>query len=109
MEPLAVVDAESAQGVELRCGLDALGDDQRAGLGREADEGGDERSLDRVGVDVAGEPDVELDEVGRQLEDVAEAGEARTGVVDREAGAAFAELVDRSRSARRSRRSVGAR
>ena len=58
---------------------------ERAGLGREADERRDERSLDRVRVDVAGEADVELDEVGRQLEDVAEAGEARAGVVDREA------------------------
>ena len=45
---------------------------------------GGERLASRVGVDVAHQPDVELDEVGPELGDVAEAGISGAGVVNRE-------------------------
>jgi hypothetical protein len=42
-----------------------------------------EGSPGRVSVDPANKPDVELNESGRQLHDVAEAGDPRPGIIDR--------------------------
>src|SRR4051794_920120 len=55
--------------------LDTFGDEGRADLVAERDERGTQRALDGVSVDIARERDVELDDVGTQREDVAEACE----------------------------------
>lgn len=87
MPALAVADAKSPQRLELALGLDPFGKDRRPGLGRERDEGGRERTLRDVGVDVAGERDVELDDVRVEQKDVAETREPGPRVVDGEPAA----------------------
>ncbi len=52
-------------------------------VAREVCQGGDKHLADRVAVDAADERPVELDEGRAQLDDVAKAGEAGPGVVDR--------------------------
>ena len=96
---LAELDAEFAEHVELVVGLDALGDDTRAGLAGEGDDGGDEAATDRVAVDAADDADVELDELGGELEDVDEARVAGTGVVDGEACPGGAQAGERAAQA----------
>ena len=93
------MDAELADGRQLGVGLQALGDDLRAGLVGEVDERGGQRPADGVGVDAAGEVAVELDDLGRQLEDVGERGEAGAGVVDRQARAGAAQAAERGAQA----------
>jgi hypothetical protein len=87
MEALTVWNAERLEGAELGGGFDSFGDDGCADLAGEGDEGRGERSAHRVGVDAAGDGDVEFDDVGLQAEDVSEAGEAGAGVVDGQADA----------------------
>jgi hypothetical protein len=62
--------------VALASGLDPLSDQLAATLAGEVDDAGDERLADVVVVDLANEPDVELNEVWPELEDVTEAGKA---------------------------------
>ena len=84
MVALAVGDPEGTEGGELVRGLDAFGDDHGADLAGETDEGGGEGPPGRIGVDAPDQTDVELDDVGPEVEDVAEAGETGARVVDRE-------------------------
>ena len=56
---------------------------------------GRQRVSCRVGVDAVGEVEVELEDVGAELEDVLETRVAGTGVVHRDAHAAGAEDVER--------------
>ena len=81
---LAELDLQRTELVALASGLDPLGDQHAAALSSEVDDPRDERLADIVVIDVADEPDVELHEIGSQLEDVAEAGEARAGVINRD-------------------------
>jgi hypothetical protein len=67
--------------VALASGLDPLSDQLAATLAGEVDDAGDERLADVVVVDLANEPDVELNEVWPELEDVTEAGKAGAGII----------------------------
>ena len=64
--------------------LDALGHDLRAELAGERRERGGQRTAVAIVVDPVDQRLVELDDLGAQLEHVAEAGVARAGVVDGE-------------------------
>jgi len=68
------------------------------GQGREREIGVVERRRERVdsGIvfDPAGEAEVQLDDLGRQTKDVAQAGEPRSDVVDGDSGAEGAELTE---------------
>ena len=75
--------AELDELVELLRGLDALGDEARAGVVGERHEGTGERSASEVDVDAGDEVAVEFDELRLELEDVGQAGEPGAGVVDR--------------------------
>ena len=77
--------------------LDALGADGGADPAGEADQRLDQRHPHRVGVDGAGQLQVELDDVGADPHDLLEPGVAGAGVVDRDPGAALAELRQRVR------------
>jgi hypothetical protein len=79
---LAVVDLGGAQDRELLLELDPLGDDAGADLAGEGDGGAQDRPAPEVAVDPHHERARELEEVGAQLGDVLERGEARAGVVD---------------------------
>ena len=65
--------------------LDALGNQPAAGRPGEVAHAVDERLAGEVGVDPADQADVQLHEVGPQLHDVAEVGDAGPRVVDGEA------------------------
>nr|BFE76852.1 hypothetical protein GCM10020092_101530 [Actinoplanes digitatis] len=57
-------------------GFDAFGDEHGAGFAGEGGQGAGEGGADGVGVDVSDEGDVEFDDVGAELQYVAEAGVA---------------------------------
>jgi hypothetical protein len=76
---LSVFDAEGVQGVEFGLGVDAFGEEDGADIGAEVHQRGGEGAAYRVGVDASGEGDVEFDDVGLEVEDVSEAGEAGAG------------------------------
>src|SRR5664280_1686688 len=82
--PLDELDAQSTKRLRFGLGLHALGDQHGSGEGGEVAEPGGERLACRIPVDAPDDADVQLHDVGLQLEDVAEAGEAGTGVVDRD-------------------------
>ena len=84
-------------------GLDALGDQAAAGGAGEMAHADDHGLAAQVGVDPPDQADVELHEVGAQVDDVAEVGDPGARVVDREADVA-PELADRLAHGRRSRR-----
>ena len=71
--------------------LDALGDQQAADLGRVADQSPDQGGAVGVPVDPADQRAVELEVVGDDRGDLAQARVAGADVVDREAGPAPAE------------------
>ena len=70
---LAPRDAEGAEHGELLRGLDALGQQDRADRVGEAHQRDRQRMSRRVGVDAVRELEVELEDVGAELEDVLEA------------------------------------
>ena len=79
---LAVVDLGGAQDGELLLELDSLRHHARADLAGEGDGGAQHRPAGEVPVDAHHERARELEEVGAQLGDVLERGEAGAGVVD---------------------------
>ncbi len=79
---LAVVDLHRAQRLELLGALDALGDDPGADLVGERRGGAQDVLAGAVAVDAGDHPARELEEVGADVGDVLERGEAGTGVVD---------------------------
>ncbi len=77
--------AEATQRVELTLGLDPFGDDGGTEcIETEGKHGRPQGPTGRVVVDAPREPDVELDDVGAEIEDVAEARKSGAGVVDGE-------------------------
>src|ERR1019366_8777358 len=62
--------------------LNRLRDDHRACLPGELRQGADHGAADPVEVDVPNQGDVQLDDVGLHVDDVAHAGEAGTRIVD---------------------------
>ena len=76
------------------------GDQFCARLAGEPDESGGDRPVRGLRVDAADDADVELDDVGRELEDVPQAREARTRVIHRDPDAGSAKHVQRSAEAR---------
>src|SRR3954470_6457130 len=95
VEALAERDVEVDQRLQLLVALDPLGDHRRAALLRERDQAGRQRLARAVVVDRVDQRAVELDEVGVEPEDVAQAREAGAGVVDRQADAAVAQRGQR--------------
>ena len=79
---------EHAQVVEI---LDALGADRGAGGRGEADQRLQQRLARAVGVRAVDQRAVELEDVGRDADDLLQAGVARAGVVERDARAAGAQ------------------
>lgn len=75
MESLTVVDLQVPQNVYCGRRLDALRDDDRPGLVREAAQRTRQRPARRIDIDVRDQLTVELDDVGGELEDVKQAGE----------------------------------
>ncbi len=67
---LSLFDANVAQRIELRFGLDTLGDDPAAGIARKCDKRRSKRLARKIEVDVAGQRDVEFDQIGMDLQDV---------------------------------------
>ena len=84
-EALAVRHRERLEGIELLARLDPLGDEPQLALDREVAHAGDQRLAGGLGVDAADQVEVDLHEVRGELQDVAEAGVAGAGIVDREA------------------------
>src|SRR4051794_27003539 len=91
MEALHPRDVQTLEGLQLRLVLDAFGDDRCIDLGGERDECTGQRAAYGILVDVAGERDVELDDVRSQAEQVPEAGIAGAGVVEGQPGSALAQ------------------
>ena len=91
------MDVEVGEHGELVEALDALGADGRADVAGEAHERLDQRHARRVGVDVADQGPVELDDVGAHPHQLLEPGVAGAGVVDRDQRAALAQVGDRGR------------
>ena len=92
---LAVGDVEVGEAFELRSVSTPSAQTVGVDVARVADEGADQRGLDRVGVDAGGQRAVELDDVRLQAHDVGQAGVAGAGVVDGEARAAPAQVGER--------------
>jgi hypothetical protein len=92
---LPVFDSERVEGVEFGLRFDAFREEDSADFVAEGHERGDERASYRVDVDAAGEAEVEFDDVGSQVEDVAQAREAGAGIVDGAADAGRAVTVER--------------
>src|SRR2546423_1211403 len=84
---------ELAQRLQLGVHLDALGDDLRPDAPREVHERLQQAPLDEAAVDVAHERDVELQEVGLDLDERLQAGVAGAHVVDGDAEALELELA----------------
>src|SRR5439155_16047520 len=91
---LQVVAAELDQAVALLGLLDAFGDDLEALVAGKAQQEADEVSRRGVLVDVAHEGHVELDELGSEVGDGAEAGVARAEVVDGDAEPGAAQRLE---------------
>jgi hypothetical protein len=83
-QPLTVGDPQVAHRDQLDHGLDALGDDLRAGVLNETDQSASDRAAPGLKVDALGELAVELDEVGRKVNDMGTAREPSAGVIDRQ-------------------------
>lgn len=83
---LAVVDAELVDGVQFTGGLDALCDDFRVGRAGEVDQRPGQCLARGVGVDAGCQHAVKFDQVRREFEDVGQASEPGTGVIDRQPG-----------------------
>ena len=92
--PLTLRDVEVGQGRQLFGSLDAFGADAGADAGGEADDSIGEGGQRRLSVDAADQRAVELEDVGAQRHDALQAGVALTDVIDRDSGAAFAQLVE---------------
>ena len=84
MVSLSPRDAEGTEHRELLGGLDALGQQDCADRVGEPHQRGRQRVARRVGVDAVRELEVELEDVGAEMEDVLEARVAGTGIVDRD-------------------------
>ena len=86
---------ETLQGAQLALGLNPFGHDGGVvGVEPEGEHGGAEGPPRRVGVDAPGERNVELDDVGPEIENVAEARESRSGIVDGESEAVRSHFRD---------------
>src|SRR5207247_7022588 len=96
VEALAVVHPQGPERLDLPFALDPLGDDRDADVIGEGHERGGQGTPCALHVDVPGQGEVQLDEVGAQLEDVAQAGVARADVVDGHAPAVPPELSEGS-------------
>ena len=92
---LAVAHAELRERLDLGGALDALRHDRRVDLLGERDQAGCQRLPRAVGLDAVDQRAVELDELRLEPQDVAQAREARAGVVDRDAHAELAHGVER--------------
>ena len=86
-ESLSCSHAEAAEGLELPGGFYPFGDDLHLDLVRVGAESCDQDALVLVGVDAADEAPIELQQVGRELDDVRESGEPLPDVVDRQPAA----------------------
>src|ERR1044072_6418622 len=84
-QALRVVDAELAHHPQHRVGLDPLGHGGDAHGAADAADGGDHGAVDGIVGDVAHELAVDLEEVHRQVLEVAERAHARAEIVQREA------------------------
>ena len=74
--------------------LDAFGDDRGPGFLAESDQGRRECSASRVHVDIVDQRHVELDDVGIHPQNVAQAGVARTSIIDGQANATLSQVVE---------------
>ena len=91
---LHVADAEVLEGVLLGEGFDAFGDELDVELAADLDDGADDDAAGEALVDVAGEGDVDLEDVGTEGGEEGEACESGAEVVDGDAQAALAEVLD---------------
>ncbi len=82
--PLAELRAERRDRVRFRLRLDPLGDQPATGGTREVAHADHHGLAADIAVDIPHEPDVDLHEVGPQVDDVGEVGDAGTGVIHRE-------------------------
>src|SRR2546430_7978820 len=87
--PLAVVDAEGAQELEILVARDSLGDDRRAHTTGPADERRRERLAGWIAGDLLREAQIEFHDVGRQTQNVAQVRKPGADVVDRQLRAAL--------------------
>src|ERR1043165_3890768 len=92
-QALRVVDAELAHHPQHRVGLDPLGHGGDAHGAADAADGGDHGAVDGIVGDVAHELAVDLEEVHRQVLEVAERAHARAEIVQREAATQRAQGV----------------
>src|SRR6266511_3121980 len=92
-ESLSEIAAAKSDELELFVGFDALADDANAQAMRHGDDRLDHRRVSRVARDVEDERLVDLDGVHRQLFQVAEAGIARTKVVEGQTNAQSVQRV----------------
>lgn len=88
--------SESLQRQEFGVGLNALRHERGPQVDSEDGQSARQSRPCRVGIDSAGERDLELDHVGNQAEDVAQAGEAGPGVVLGNADSVTAETAQRA-------------
>jgi hypothetical protein len=79
---LAELHAEAAEGASLGALLDTLRQEGTAGGLGEVAHAGDERLANGVALDVADQAAVQLHDLGMELDDVLERGEAGAGIVD---------------------------
>ena len=86
MEALAIGDAEFDEYVEFSRCLDPFRDYFGSGLIAKGNKGAGEGAPDWIEIDVAGQLPIELDEFRGDLENQREAGEPRSGVIDRHLG-----------------------
>ena len=91
---LACIDSQLHQAVELRLGLHPFGDHHRVDLSCDLEDAACQTTSRGVGIDRAGDRDVDLQDIGTDLENVREAREACTDVIDREPPPDATELVD---------------
>ena len=90
MVPLHVVHPERLQGRQFRGRFHTLGDHLRLGLPGELDQRGGQRPARRVGIDAAGQAEVQLDDVGMDRQHVPHARVTCACVVDGHAHAGLA-------------------
>src|ERR1051326_533801 len=109
-QALRVVDAELAHHPQHRVGLDPLGHGGDAHGAADAADGGDHGAVDGIVGDVAHELAVDLEEVHRQVLEVAERAHARAEIVQREAATQRAQGVHEADGVREvvDRRGLGA-
>ena len=82
---LAAIHAQFAHHCAFGCGLDPLRHHLAAGFARELHHRCGNRAAGRVAVDIAGDGHVDLDDIGLEIEHVAQAGIAGADIVDGDA------------------------